>query len=139
MPDGIETWNTKYDGRYGARLSTFALLTRMKARHRTMTAFYGQDLHWRTQYRGMFTCVRADRLDAGAILDALREGDYYGLKDGDHLPSTGELPTAVLARLARGNARSQRLRSWARRAKSWTDGIGLPVPRALKAQLRRIF
>jgi predicted metal-dependent phosphoesterase TrpH len=139
LPDGIETWNTKYDGRYGARPSTFALLTRLKARRRTMTAFYGQDLHWRRQYRGMFTCVHVDRLEPGAILEALRRGDYYGLKDGVHLPSTGDLEAALLARLARGNARSQRLRGWVRRAKSWTDGIGLAVPGSLKAQLRRIF
>ena len=139
LPNGIETWNTKYDGRYAPRPATFALLARTRARRSDMTAFYGQDLHWRRQYLGLLTLVDCDILDRDALLAALRRGEYVGSKDGLELPSTGDLSADVLARFARANARSQALRRWMRRAKSWTDGLGVGVPARMKAQLRRLF
>jgi hypothetical protein len=138
LPHGIETWNTKYDGRYAPRPRTFALLGRLQ-RRQAVTAFYGQDLHWRRQYRGMFTRVAADRLDAPAILQALKSGRYVGVKDGLELPSSGELPAAVLADFARANARSRQLRQWVASAKSYADRMGLAVPASLKAHLRSFF
>src|SRR5207249_2551105 len=96
LPDGIETWNTKYDGRYAPRPATFALLARLKARRRDMSAFYGQDLHWRRQHRGLFTMVDAATPDRARVLDALRRGAYIGVKDGMRLPSSGDLPSHVL-------------------------------------------
>jgi predicted metal-dependent phosphoesterase TrpH len=47
LPDGIEVWNSKYDGQYAPRRSTFALLGRLQARRPDVRAFYGLDLHWR--------------------------------------------------------------------------------------------
>ena len=104
-----------------------------------MTAFYGQDLHWRRQYCGMFTLARGESPERDAVLDALRRGDYIGSKDGLDLPSSGEVPAGLLAQFARAHTRSQRLRGWAKRAKSWADGVGIGLPAAMKAQLRRIF
>ena len=104
-----------------------------------MTAFYGQDLHWRRQYRGLFTLVNADAPDPAAILQLLRQGGYMGLKDGLELASNGEIPAGVLARFERANARSQRLRQWIGGVKSCVNRVGLSVPGSVKAQLRRIF
>jgi hypothetical protein len=138
LPHGIETWNTKYDGRYAPRPRTFALLARLQARQ-PMTAFYGQDLHWRRQYRGMFTLVDCAAAEPRAVLDALKSGRYVGVKDELELPSTGELPAAVLAGFERVNARALRLRRWMSSAKSFADRLGIAVPGSVKAQLRRIF
>jgi aryl-alcohol dehydrogenase-like predicted oxidoreductase len=46
LPDGIEVWNSKYDGRYAPRPGTFEMLARTKVRRPDVRAFYGQDLHW---------------------------------------------------------------------------------------------
>jgi predicted ATP-grasp superfamily ATP-dependent carboligase len=139
LPNGIEAWNTKYDGRYAPRPATFALLARLKARRPDMTAFYGQDLHWRKQHRGLFVTLNRDPVDREGVLQALRAGDYAGEKDGMRLPSNGQLDPALLARFARMHERSQRMRRWVKRAKAWADGVGLIVPGAMKAQLRRMF
>src|SRR6202171_4516814 len=74
LPLGIETWNTKYDGRYAPRPGTFALLLRLKQRAPQMHAFYGQDLHWRKQFRGMFVTLESDSPDTSSVLFALAAG-----------------------------------------------------------------
>jgi hypothetical protein len=139
LPHGIEVWNSKYDGRYAPRPGTFALLERLKKRRSDMCAFYGQDLHWRRQYRQLFTVVESDVLARDAVLAALAEGRYIGVKENQTLPSDGVLPPLLLARFARANSRSQRMRTWVRRIKGWADGAGIAVPAAIKTQLRRMF
>ena len=139
LPDGLEVWNTKYDGQYAPRAGTFALLARLKTRRPDLWAFYGLDLHWRNQNRRLFVDVVSESLDADAVLSALRRGDYAATKDGRRLPSTGVLPAGVLARFERVNARSRRIRSALGALKSLVDRTGLGVPARVKAQLRRIF
>src|SRR5579864_5646746 len=82
VPDGIEVWNSKYDGQYAPRRSTFALLGRLQARRPDVRAFYGLDLHWRHQYRGLFTEVACEVPDRDSVLAALRHGAYTGIKTG---------------------------------------------------------
>jgi predicted metal-dependent phosphoesterase TrpH len=138
-PDGIEVWNSKYDGRYAPRPATFALLARVKARHPGTHAFYGQDLHWRRQYRNLFTVLHADRFGREDVLQALRAGDYAAEKGDVRLPSNGVLDPALLGSFERVHGRSHRMRQWTKRAKGWAEGLGLSVPVSVKAQLRRIF
>ena len=139
LPNGVETWNSKYDGRYAPRPATFALLARLKTRRPGMTAYYGQDLHWRTQYRGLFTMVDCATPDRAAVLDALARGAYAGMKDGLELPASGEVTPELLVRFARAQGRSRRLRTWMTRAKRWCEAAGVSVPPKFKAQLRRMF
>ena len=138
-PDGIEVWNSKYDGRYAPRPGTFALLARAKAHRTDMRAFYGQDLHWRRQYRGLFTMVDSATTQRGAILAALAAGRFSGLKDGQLLPPDGVLAPSLIAAFERSHQRSQRLRRWTRQIKVWLDVAGVGVPSPIKAGLRRIF
>jgi hypothetical protein len=139
LPDGIEVWNSKYDGRYAPRPETFHLLARTKARRPDMRAFYGQDLHWRRQYRGLTVEVDAPSSHPAPILRALADGRFCGVCEGVRLPSDGVLPAALLQRFDRAQRRSRMLRRWMRLVKSWVDGAGIGVPTPVKAQLRRIF
>jgi hypothetical protein len=139
LPDGIEVWNSKYDGQYAPRRGTFALLGRLQGRRPDVRAFYGMDLHWRNQYRGLFTEVACEAPDRDSVLAALRSGSYVGLKAGLRLPSTGTLSPEILKRFDAAHARSQRMRRCLGRAKSWIDGSGIAIPAPIKAQLRRIF
>lgn len=139
LPDGIEVWNSKYDGRYAPRPGTFALLARVKARRSDVRAFYGQDLHWRRQYRGLLTRVDCATSTRDAVLAALAAGRFSGVKDGQLLPSDGVLAPGRIGEFARAHRRSQRMRAWMRRFKIWMESVGAGVPRPIKAQLRRIF
>jgi hypothetical protein len=139
LPMGIETWNTKYDGRYAPRSGTFALLQRLRRRNPEMHAFYGQDLHWKKQFRGLRVVLDCDSAEPAAILSALAGGKYSAQKDDLKLPSSGLLPETLLAEFDRVQARSNRLWRYLKSGKHTLDRLGIHVPDSLKAQLRRIF
>ncbi len=139
LPFGIETWNSKYDGRYAPRPATFDLLLRLRHRRPGMKAFYGQDLHWKKQFRGLFTQVDCDSPRREAVLRALSAGAYSGLKGDLQLPSSGELPPQLAARFAAQHAKSDRIRNLLKAGKKSIDSLGITVPASIKAQLRRIF
>jgi len=138
-PAGIEVWNTKYDGRYAPRPQTFGLLNRLQARSSDMRAFYGTDLHWRTQYRGLIQSVDCSELARDQILTAFSRGDYVAIKGDFKLPSDGRLSDELLERFASEHTNSDRLRKLAKRVKVLTNSLGLKLPAPLKAQLRRVF
>jgi hypothetical protein len=139
LPLGIETWNSKYDGRYAPRPATFDLLLRLRNRRPDMRAFYGQDLHWKKQFRGLFTQLECDSRTREAVLGALSAGAYSGLKDDLQLPSSGELSPELSARFAAQHAKSDLIRSLLKGSKKAIDSLGITVPASIKAQLRRIF
>jgi hypothetical protein len=139
LPDGIETWNSKYDGRYAPRPGTFALLQRLRQRSPDMHAFYGQDMHWKKQFRGLFVNLESDMVEPTAILSALARGAYCGRKDELQLPASGVIPEELLAEFGSTHARSRRLWQVFKQGKAVLDRTGIRVPESWKAQLRRIF
>lgn len=139
LPQGIETWNSKYDGRYAARSGTFALLQKLQQRAPGIHAYYGIDLHWKKQFRSLFVAVDCASADVDSILVGLTAGKYTAQKDNLRLPSSGCLPEALLAQFDRVHARSSRMRNLLKSGKKTLDRFGIRVPASLKAHLRRFF
>lgn len=139
LPDGIEIWNTKYDGRYAPRPGTIRLLERLRQRKPDLHAFYGLDLHWKQQYRGLLNVVNCTSPLREEVLAALARGDYFASKDDLSLPSSGEIPEALVERFAASHERSTRMRNFMTGAKKALDRAGIAVPPSLKARLRRMF
>lgn len=139
LPLGIETWNSKYDGRYAPRPGTFDLLLRLRQRRPGMKAFYGQDLHWKKQFHGLFTELDCDSPIREAVLGALAAGAFSGVKGDLRLPSSGELPGELAERFAAQHSKSARIRKFLKAGKKTIDSLGIAVPASVKAQLRRIF
>jgi predicted metal-dependent phosphoesterase TrpH len=139
LPDGIEVWNSKYDGRYAPRVTTFDLLNRLRQKRNDMRAFYGQDLHWRRQYRGLALEVDAKRLAPAELLNALRTGAFCAQKGPLRLSSRGELSQAQRLHFQEVHERSERIRGLIKKARGLVSRWGMPVPPGIKAQLRRIF
>jgi predicted metal-dependent phosphoesterase TrpH len=139
LPDGIETWNSKYDGRYAPRPQTFALLNRLQRREPRMRAFYGQDLHWKRQHRGLLNDLQIASVARDEVLNAFARGNYVAMKGELALPASGRLTSELVARFSAVNARYARRRQLIKRTKKLIDRVGLRVPAPLKAQLRRIF
>ncbi len=139
LPQGIETWNSKYDGRYAPRPGTFALLNRVQQRQPGMHAFYGQDLHWKKQFRGLFIEADCATNDDANVIHALARGAFRGSKGELQLPSTGVVPAELLAEFGKAHDRSYSMWRFLKNAKGSLDRLGIPVPKSLKAHLRRIF
>jgi predicted metal-dependent phosphoesterase TrpH len=139
LPDGVEGWNSKYDGRYAPRPATFELIARLQARRPPLRAFYGQDLHWRKQYAGLFNLLDIPVAERTMVLEALRAGTFEGCTATIRLPSDGRLSASLVETFARINARSQRFRSAVRSVKTFMGGAFKLLPSSVKAQLRRFF
>jgi len=139
LPLGIETWNSKYDGQYAPRPGTFRLLHGLQARRPQMRAFYGQDMHWKTQFRGLTTHLNCSVLDRRAILDTLAAGNYSGVKGDLSLSSAGELSAELAAEFAARHARSDRMRNTLKAGRKAFDRLGIKPPASLKSQIRRLF
>lgn len=139
LPQGIETWNTKYDGRYAPRPATFALVERLRRRRPDLHAFYGLDLHWKHQYRKLLIQVDCPTNGASDVLAALACGNYFAVSGRRELPSSGVLPQQLLDEFARARGRSEPLRRLAHDAKRALDRWGIQVPESVKAHLRRLL
>jgi predicted ATP-grasp superfamily ATP-dependent carboligase len=139
LPDGIETWNSKYDGRNAPRPQTFALLQRLQPRRAEMKAFYGQDLHWKTQDRRLLTVVECERLTPCDVISALRQGSYFGGRNGVTLPSDGSVSPAQVASFARRHERSRGFQKFAANAQQVLSRHGITMPAIVKAQFRRFL
>ena len=139
LPHGIETWNSKYDGQYAPRPATFALLQRLRSKTHEINAFYGQDMHWRKQYRGLFIEIECDSLNRGDILKALATGMYAGVKGDLHLPSTGEISAELAAHFSARHAQSTKMRNLVKAGKKAIDKLGITPPATIKSHIRKIF
>jgi hypothetical protein len=139
LPKGIETWNSKYDGRYAPRAGTFELLYRLRDRRTDMLAFYGQDLHWKKQYRGLFNVIGCTSPEPNSVLNALVQGKYSAEKGDLQLPSSGMVAPELLRTFSEQHAHSDRMRSFLRAGKRAMDRMGIAVPGSIKSQLRRLF
>lgn len=139
LPFGIETWNSKYDGRYAPRSGTFHLLGRLQHRKPEMLAFYGTDLHWRHQFRGLFNSMQCETLTRDEVLSAMRRGAFSGVKDHFELSSSGKLSEDLLARFQKINDRYHHWRNILKKAKKMSGGLGKRLPAPIKSKLRKIF
>jgi hypothetical protein len=139
IPIGIEGWNSKYDGQYAPRTPLFALIRELQAQRADLKAFFGQDLHWRQQYRGLFTVVDTNTLDRELILESLARGRFHGRKDETVLTPDAQLSAEMIAMYDRDHKRSNSRRRFLKSGKKVLDAIGIKAPPALKARLRRLF
>lgn len=139
LPQGIEAWNSKYDGRYAPRPGTFALIGRLQQRRPGMHAFFGQDLHWKKQFRGLFVASDGTSNRPPQIIQALARGAFRGIKGETVLPSSGAVPAELLAEFGKAHDRSYAMWRILKNAKGALDRLGIPVPQSLKSHLRRIF
>jgi hypothetical protein len=104
-----------------------------------MRSFYGQDLHWKKQFRGLFVQLDSAPTNAQGILSALANGAYSGVKGELVLPSSGILEKELLSQFANAHAISYRMWQLLKQGKQVLDRVGIRVPESVKAQLRRIF
>jgi hypothetical protein len=139
VPLGVEAWNTKYDGRYAPRAQTFALIARMRARHPALLAFYGLDLHWRKQFRGLELWLDAASNRAPDVLAALKRGAFRARHGRLELDSRTTPPDFTLRRFRAVNWASRAMWRSLKALKRASGGLGDRVPAPIKAQLRRIF
>lgn len=139
LPTGIEVWNSKYDGPRAPRPRTFQLLNRLQERKPEMKAFYGQDLHWRKQHRGLFNLIDSEISTRGSILEAFRIGKYQGCSEGTELPANGRLSDSLSSEYDVINRQYMRKRKVFEDLKRVSGGVGKRLPAPIKNRIRKLF
>lgn len=139
LPRGVEAWNSKYDGRYAPRPATFSLVRRLQSRKADLHAFYGQDLHWKKQFRELFVLLNSESARSEDILATLARGEFSGEKGGLLLPSSGILSDDLVLQFARSQKMSRGVRGYLKRGKRILDRLGIKIPESIKAELRKVF
>lgn len=139
LPDGLEVWNSKYDGPAAPRPEVFELYRRMRVRRQDCRAFYGWDLHWKRQPRPFVVEVDVEAGSDAAFLAALRHGAFSARFESVRLPADGQVDDATMSRFRSESARSQRKREWIKRLKRWSGPLGRALPAPIKSRLRRFM
>jgi len=104
-----------------------------------MKAFYGQDLHWRRQHRGLFNLIDSESSTRGSILEAFRMGKYQGCIEETHLPSDGKLSESLFADYDVVNRQYMRKRKVFENLKRMSGSAGKHLPAPLKNRIRKLF
>jgi hypothetical protein len=136
---GIEVWNSKYDGPVAPRPRTFRLLNRLQKRKPEMKAFYGTDLHWKNQYRGLFNQLNSSPSMSDA-LQAFRSGGYHAVHDSEiKLPADGVLNEELMLKFEALNSKYMRKQKLFKRIKKMSGSVGKNLPAPLKSRLRKLL
>lgn len=90
--DGIEVWNSRYDGVLAPRAESFQLLRRIRMSNLKAAAYCGIDLHKLAQVRKpIYVEVDSERLEREAVIGALRAGCFTLHGSSLTIPSSGRL------------------------------------------------
>lgn len=139
LVEGVEVWNTRYDGKLALNLSNVwfwrSLETRLRRRLRPLC---GIDFHGTSDFTTMVVQVECERLEATELLAAIRAGRYSIARAGKTVPldaENGTLPFSYEA-YSRFYRTVFSLAHLVHRAAS---RLGLRVPPIMKTLLRRVF
>jgi hypothetical protein len=139
MIDGIELWNTKYNGRLAPAIWNYQLLKEVRELRPEVLGFYGTDFHWKTQYVGLAVWIEAEKLSPVLLLAALRSGKFYAEKGGLRLTPDGSLSAGQKRSFERRERFYRVWRTMVVGARGPFKALQLPVPQRLKAMARRVL
>lgn len=137
--DGIELWNTKYNGRLAPAVWNYQLLQEIRGLRPEVLGFYGTDFHWKTQYAGLAVWIEAEQLTPALLLAGLRNGKFFAEKEGVRLTPDGSLTPAQKSAFERRERFYRMWRTMVVGARGPFKALRLPIPQRLKAMARKVL
>lgn len=135
--DGVEIWNSQYDGKYAPRTKAIRLLNSLRKNNPNLRAFAGLDMHRKEHLGGPSIKVNAVNLNQGAILSSLRQGEYVLNKNRLSLDSLGQAKGVWIAWVRVVSPVSIVLVSSFKRLSRSLRQSNIKPPEKLKAWLRK--
>lgn len=133
--DGIEVWNSQYDGKFTPRFKSLALLRRLERRGKKMRAYAGLDLHREEHEGGPRIAIENIGLSYGDIMNALKNGRYTLEKGKVFVSSEGNVLGNILF-LRVKSLFFIGIVSFLKRVSRYTKALGIPVPQKLRRRIR---
>ena len=75
--DGMEVWNSKFDGKYAPRAEVVRYYRERLAHRPQLRPFCSVDFHFRAQFRHVPMYCEVDRLSTEQVVSSLRAGAYF--------------------------------------------------------------
>ena len=137
--DGMEVWNSKFDGKYAPRDEVVQYYHARRIDHPHLRAVCSVDFHFRAQFRHLAMHCQGADLNMRAILDQLTTGQYVSKTSAVTIGSDGSISNGAPA-----------LRRLANRVNMWIfdrcKGLHrhmkrrhIPLPAPVKSLGRRLF
>ena len=135
--DGVEVWNSQYDGKYVPRMKVLNSLKGLRLRKDNVYAFGGLDFHRPEHNQGPMLVLEVDRNEEGQIIEALKTGKYVIKSRQVTIDATGHvlkgapLLMNVISGLSVGSI------TFLKKVSAFAAKFHLPVPKGIKVALRK--
>jgi len=95
--DGVEVWNTRYEGRFSPSLKSLGVLKSFRKKNKEVLAYCGLDGHKKNEFGKIFTVIDTNELSQENILKALNVGRFYSSNNIINFNSRNDLSILKLA------------------------------------------
>ena len=75
--DGVEIWNSRYDGRFAPPLKHFSILKKFREENNNILGYGGIDLHNDYEFGKLSICLNLEEMSSRNVVDALKKGNFY--------------------------------------------------------------
>jgi len=134
--DGVEVWNSYYDGKSALRARSLRLLQELQKENSKMYAFTGLDMHREEHIGGPVLLIDIKALSVENILPALICGEYTFEKQDIIISSYGKIEKGGIKKTQYKSAIRLFVLSIANYINRILAFLGLPVPKSIKKKLR---
>ena len=135
--DGVEVWNSQYDGKHAPRFRSLQLLKKLQEKD-DVKAFAGSDLHREEHFGGPETVMEVDDITSHNILRQMQEGAYTIEKDKVSLTAKGEIKrSSVILRVK--SFFSILFIDISKKAGKVFAKMGLSFPKKIKQKIRSLI
>lgn len=139
MLDGVEIWNTRYDGRQTPRLANQNLFDKLRQVSPGLVAVCGMDFHNYSDFADISMQVESSSREPAAILEAIRSGRFQVCKHGRAIPAHDDSPV-LLKTLHRAHSRAATaVHDSAIAIHQRLKGLGMRVPGPIRRAIKRIL
>lgn len=134
--DGVEVWNSQYDGKFTPRFKALALLASLRQKKRNMLAWAGLDLHREEHFGGPLIVMDDIDLSYDNVMNALRNGHFSLRSKNTVVDAAGNIlsPSALILSLKSGI--SICIVTALKNISRFFAFLHLPVPKRLRQRIR---
>lgn len=135
--DGVEVWNSQYDGKRVPRTASLEMLAENRKQFPNQSAFAGIDFHRVSHEGGPRIRIESDILDQASVIDALRNHRYTLASEWVTVDPDGTIHGVSPAEAKRMSATAVRNIEISKRASSLAKKLNIRAPKWLVSRLRR--
>ena len=134
--DGIEVWNSQYDGKLAPRMKVLSSLLGLRERGQKSIAFAGLDFHRKEHAGGPSIIVECPN-NQHDILETIKKGDFVLKNKQVTIRSNGTILKGILPLMKFQSAYRILVISFFKKVSKITASLRIPIPQKLRHNIRK--